>query len=186
MGILSFLSLPSSGGLEYLSPTPVKVEQDQMDAKVSSSRELAINDISFNRRQLTFVREYLKDRNVTQAAIRAGYSKKGAHVAGYRLLRDDRIIRVIRDLELDMMRQAVIDEAWVLKHLKENCVRAIEAEEFAVVNRSLELIGKQIGMFVDRANVNLLIDQIETIEVRIVDPKEIDDVDYSIDEKRRD
>lgn len=85
-----------------------------------------------------------------------------------------------------MMRQAVIDEAWVLKHLKENCVRAIEAEEFAVVNRSLELIGKQIGMFVDRANVNLLIDQIETIEVRIVDPKEIDDVDYSIDEKRRD
>jgi hypothetical protein len=82
------------------------------------------------------------------------------------------------------MLEAEIDEAWVLKHLKENCAKAIDAEEYATVNRSLELIGKHIGMFVDRANVHLLMDQVERIEVRIVDP--VEDVDYSIDEKRRD
>jgi len=33
-----------------------------------------------------FVSEYLKDQNATQAAVRAGYSKKTAHVQGPRLL----------------------------------------------------------------------------------------------------
>ena len=37
-------------------------------------------------RQQRFIREYVKDFNATQAAIRAGYSKKGATVQGYRLL----------------------------------------------------------------------------------------------------
>jgi phage terminase small subunit len=44
-----------------------------------------------NKRKLTpkqaaFVREYQKDLNATQAAIRAGYSEKSAEVQGYQLL----------------------------------------------------------------------------------------------------
>jgi phage terminase small subunit len=37
-------------------------------------------------KQESFCYEYLKDKNATQAAIRAGYSKKTAHVQGPRLL----------------------------------------------------------------------------------------------------
>lgn len=37
-------------------------------------------------KQRRFVLEYMKDLNATQAAIRAGYGKKGAKVAGHRLL----------------------------------------------------------------------------------------------------
>ena len=37
-------------------------------------------------RQERFVTEYLVDLNATQAAIRAGYSEKGANVAGIRML----------------------------------------------------------------------------------------------------
>jgi phage terminase small subunit len=36
-------------------------------------------------RQQLFVASYCKERNLTQAAISAGYSKKGASVAGHRL-----------------------------------------------------------------------------------------------------
>lgn len=43
--------------------------------------------MALSHRQLAFVREYGKDFNGTQAAIRAGYSKAGASVAGTRLLR---------------------------------------------------------------------------------------------------
>ena len=39
-----------------------------------------------NLKQRAFVREYLKDCNATQAAIRAGYKKKNADVVGPRLL----------------------------------------------------------------------------------------------------
>lgn len=38
-------------------------------------------------KQRLFVSEYLKDKNATQAAIRAGYSANGAEVQGHRLLR---------------------------------------------------------------------------------------------------
>lgn len=42
-------------------------------------------------RQRLFVHEYLIDSNATRAAIRAGYSKKSAHVNGPRLLTNARV-----------------------------------------------------------------------------------------------
>lgn len=41
-----------------------------------------------NDKQAAFAREYLIDRNATQAAIRAGYSAKTAYSQGERLLRN--------------------------------------------------------------------------------------------------
>lgn len=40
-----------------------------------------------NEKQKRFAREYLIDRNATQAAIRAGYSERTAHAQGCRLLK---------------------------------------------------------------------------------------------------
>ncbi len=51
-----------------------------------------------NTKHQMFVDEYIIDFNATEAAIRAGYSKKTAAQQGYRLLQDERI-------------QAAIDEA---------------------------------------------------------------------------
>lgn len=42
-------------------------------------------------RQLIFVQEYIKSRNGTQAAIKAGYSPKSAEVQASRLLKKDKI-----------------------------------------------------------------------------------------------
>ena len=84
------------------------------------------------------------------------------------------------------MREAEIDEAWVIQNLKNNAIRCIGLDDLSSVNRSLELIGKHIGMFVDRPNLNITFDQIDSIEVRIIGPPTIDSTDYSIDEKRRD
>ena len=45
-----------------------------------------VDDDGLTAQQRLFVAEYLKDRNATQAAIRAGYSKKTANEQGARLL----------------------------------------------------------------------------------------------------
>lgn len=45
--------------------------------------------------QRLFVAEYLKDNNATQAAIRAGYSKKTAEQIGYQLLQKTSVARAI-------------------------------------------------------------------------------------------
>jgi len=49
-----------------------------------------------NAKQEIFVNEYLKDHNATQAAIRAGYSKKTARAIGSRLLTDVDISEAIK------------------------------------------------------------------------------------------
>lgn len=63
-----------------------------------------------------FVRQYLVDLNATQAAIRAGYSPKGAEVAGFRLLRDVRVSAVV---EAAMAERAVRTEITADRVLQE-------------------------------------------------------------------
>lgn len=48
-------------------------------------------------KQKLFIEEYLKDFNMTQAAIRAGYSKKSAHVIGQENLRKPAIQHYLRN-----------------------------------------------------------------------------------------
>lgn len=65
-------------------------------------------------RRLRFVEEYLLDLNAKQAAIRAGYSPKGAEVHGSRLLSNAKIQRAVAH------RQAVI-----AKRLEVNAERVV-------------------------------------------------------------
>lgn len=71
-------------------------------------------------KQAAFVREYLKDRNATQAAIRAGYSPKGADVQGARLLGNVRVKLAIDAAEEKLnkqskdIRERIIDELQLL------------------------------------------------------------------------
>ncbi len=51
--------------------------------------------MGLNPKQAAFVREYLVDLNATQAAIRAGYSKKTAGVQGHELLKKPEIAAAV-------------------------------------------------------------------------------------------
>ncbi|EBT7486296.1 terminase small subunit [Salmonella enterica] len=62
--------------------------------KVQSAEEL-VNDDGLTAQQRRFVAEYLKDGNATQAAIRAGYSKKSAEQIGYQLLQKTSVAQAI-------------------------------------------------------------------------------------------
>jgi len=50
-----------------------------------------MKQIGLHQRRTRFVKEYLLEQNATKAAIAAGYSEKGASVAGSRLLADPKI-----------------------------------------------------------------------------------------------
>ena len=47
-------------------------------------------------KQERFANEYIKTLNVTQSAIKAGYSPNSAHVTGSRLLRKDKVDEYIK------------------------------------------------------------------------------------------
>jgi len=114
-----------------------------------------------NHRQERFVQEFLVDLNATQAAIRAGYSEKGAHVRGSELLSIRKVRDAIEARKADLAERAGVTEEWVIEKLRDVHDASMGArplidkdgKEWGVqfnpsaANRSLELLGKHTGMF---------------------------------------
>ncbi|PHZ53069.1 hypothetical protein CK478_02385 [Enterobacter hormaechei] len=84
----------------YIKKTSAQTAQKPAQKKVriaqkeQSANEL-MDDDGLTAQQRLFVAEYLKDGNATQAAIRAGYSKKSAEQIGYQLLQKTSVAQAI-------------------------------------------------------------------------------------------
>jgi hypothetical protein len=48
-----------------------------------------------------------------------------------------------------------VDEEWVLRNLRRNAVMAMRRGDLAAANRSIELIGRHLGMFIERKQVEI-------------------------------
>ncbi len=70
-----------------------------------------------NGRQVLFVAEYLKDRNATQAARRAGYSRKTAHAIGPRLLDNVGIQEALAAADRRVLARAEVSRERVLREI---------------------------------------------------------------------
>lgn len=70
-------------------------------------------------KQELFCREYLKDLNATQAAIRAEYSEKTAYSIGQENLTKPEIQSRIAELNAERMEKLEVDASYVLKRLVE-------------------------------------------------------------------
>lgn len=116
-------------------------------------------------KQQRFCQEYLIDLNGTQAAIRAGYSKKTADMQASRMLTKDKINDYLGGLRADIANSNKITVEKVLAGLQLNIKRAMQEEPVydqegnatgeytyhgSVVNKAYELLGKHLGMFTDK------------------------------------
>ena len=72
---------------------------------------------SLTAKQLRFCHEFVKDYNITQAALRAGCGKKSAHVTGNRWLKKTEIRAAIRKIDQDNLDAADISAQEVLRGL---------------------------------------------------------------------
>lgn len=102
-------------------------------------------------KQERFALEYTKDFNATEAAVRAGYSKKSAHSIGWENLRKPEIqerVAAIARRQADEVNLSVESVLTRLVHLSEN------ASPDSAQIRALELLGKHLAMFTDRVSVD--------------------------------
>lgn len=99
-------------------------------------------------RQERFVEEYLKDRNATQAAVRAGYSVKNAETIARNNLRHPVIVSRIDEISRASRERVGVSADFVIGELK----RVAEQEDVAQSTkvRALELLAKHLGMLEDR------------------------------------
>lgn len=70
-----------------------------------------------NDKQKLFYKEYVVDSNATQAAIRAGYSKKTAYSQGQRLLKNVEGQNYLQELMAEKESKLIADQDEVLKYL---------------------------------------------------------------------
>ena len=80
-------------------------------------------------KQELFAREFIKDLNATQAAIRAGYSEKTARAIGCENLPKPDIQQRISELNHERMERVQIDADYVLRQavkLHERCMQEVE------------------------------------------------------------
>jgi phage terminase small subunit len=113
-----------------------------------------------------------KGVNATEAAVTAGFAEKRACVTGSELLKRAEVavrIAELRQIATERFAEkSGIDKAWVMNELVEIVKMGKQAEpvldkdgeaigeykqNLAASNKALELIGKELAMFVDRSEV---------------------------------
>ena len=103
-----------------------------------------------NPRQQRFVQEYLVDFNATQAAIRAGYSRKTARIQASQMLRNDKVQKLVAQHEAQACERNDITIDLVLSALSEIAFPGRRRVRHGDRLRALEMLGRHLGMFVDR------------------------------------
>lgn len=81
----------------------------------------------FTKRQQRFIEEYLKDLNGTQAAIRAGYSKRTANEQASRLLAKANIRNRVEEAIKEREERTKIDQDYVLNTIVDTIERCRQA-----------------------------------------------------------
>lgn len=134
-----------------------------------------------NVRHEKFARLVAAGEPASKAYVDAGYAAstdRSAESAGSRLLSNvevaARIAEIRAELEQAAQKAATVTKEWIVEKLRENALRAMQAQpvtdskgnptgeytyQGSVANRALELLGKEIGMFVERTeNLNKNVD----------------------------
>lgn len=122
-------------------------------------------------KQKRFCNEYLIDTNATQAAIRAGYSKKTANEQGARLLANASIKTYIEEQAAKIQNKAVADAEETMRYLTSvlrgevtDEILRLDGEGVQVKDqisaatkerlKAAELLGKRYGLFSDKVNIS--------------------------------
>ncbi len=121
---------------------------------------------SLNPKQQRFVAEYLVDLNATQAAIRAGYSKRTAQRIGSENLSKPLVAAAVAAGQVERAERTEITQDYVLATITETIERCKQAEavkgrdgkvidgEFqfnpTAVLKGAELLGRHLAMFTDK------------------------------------
>ncbi len=104
-------------------------------------------------RQRRFITEYAKDGNGTQAAIRAGFSPKGASVQSTRLLGYAKIRATIEATRTPALEKAQVTLEGHLNALAALRDRAVELEQISAAVAAETNRGKLAGYYVERSLV---------------------------------
>lgn len=102
-------------------------------------------------KQAAFVREFLVDRNATQAAIRAGYSEQTAYSIGHENLSKPEITQAIADAEKRLQAKAEMTVERVAQMLLDDRQMARELGQPSAAVTAAMGVAKLYGLIIDKS-----------------------------------
>jgi phage terminase small subunit len=128
-----------------------------------------------NPRREEFALRVAQGEDATKVYISLGYSAKSAMCCASRLQSDAKVAARIAEIKANLQRaveaQVGVTKAWVIEKLVENVNRAMQAMPVLdregnetggytyqgnVANKGLELIGRELGMFKEQVDHNMV------------------------------
>ena len=131
---------------------------------------------NLTQRQIRFVQEFMKSNNVTQAAIRSGYSKKTASVQGSRLLTNVKVAEYVDAINERLESDKIADIQEVMEYL--TSVMRGEAKDQFDLDASLSERTRAASELAKRLDVRAKTLNIEGV-VNIIDdiPEDVEIID---------
>ncbi len=132
--------------------------------------------MALNHKQKQFYKEWLIDANATQAAIRAGYSKKTAYSQGQRLLKNVEGQKYLAELMAEKESKLIASQDEVLKYLTSVMRGKSQSTEIVVEGigdgcseartvlkepsekerlKAAELLGRRYGLYTDKIETDV-------------------------------
>lgn len=134
-----------------------------------------------NQRQARFVQEYMKTNNITQSAIKAGYSPKTAHVQGCNLLKNIKIVNYIDAINERLESEKIADIQEVMEYLT-SVMRGEKKDQFDM-DASLSDRTRAAGELAKRLDVRAKSIQVECAVNIIDDIPDDAEIEDDVDEE---
>jgi len=141
----------------FLHPVDFKLSDNETETLWRAGPFQALS----NDRQRRFVVEYLKDSCGAQAAIRAGYSPKCARQQAWDLLTRPDIRAALDVARAQFAERLECTVESVLQQLVDVSAEAREAEQYSAAIRSLDLLGRHLGLFGNQHSTTAVSEPVE-------------------------
>jgi phage terminase small subunit len=107
-----------------------------------------------NPRHERFAQGLAQGLSASDAYVKAGYGESRS--AASRLSTNVNVQARVAELQARVVENVSLTREWVIEQLIENASLAKEAGDYSPANQALQLLGKELGMFVERTeNVNI-------------------------------
>ena len=134
---------------------------------------------NLTQRQIRFVQDFMKSNNVTQAAIRSGYSKKTASVQGSRLLTNVKVAEYVDAINERLESDKIADIQEVMEYLT-SVMRGEAKDQFDLDaslserTRAASELAKRLDVRAKTLNIEGVVNIIDNIpeDVEIIDEDE--------------
>ena len=131
---------------------------------------------NLTQRQIRFVQDFMKSNNVTQAAIRSGYSKKTASVQGSRLLTNVKVAEYVDAINERLESDKIADIQEVMEYLT-SVMRGEAKDQFDLDaslserTRAASELAKRLDVRAKTLNIEGVVNIIDDIpdDVEIID-----------------